>query len=223
MISLNDKIDDESIWLDRQKAAYATEGILDQESYDLLENSHADAVESHHRFGVVEYDGQEWDLAHLRPYAFRQPIKLLGQDLEVYVLVFFSCHCFTRGQDPGEYVEKQYFYYDDREKRVLCQDRYELSQLLLPKMVHELRTREIRTTGSDLGNYMTIELTTRGGSTRPYIVFFDVEKDKRRKKRVILRVQSAHVRDELTNRMKQGGKVKFPVLISAAYRGEKIR
>lgn len=204
------------------RSAMQDGGTVDQESYDLLEKSHADAVEAHHRFGVVVYDDEEWDLTHLRPYAFRQTIKVQGKDFEVYVLVFFSCHCFTRSQGAGEYVERQYLYYDEREKRVLCPDRYELSRQLLPKMVHELRTREIKTTGHPTGNYMTIELTDRMGISQPYVVFFEVEKDKKRKKRVILRVQSAHIRAEFTKRMKEGRKVNFPILIGAAYQGKKI-
>lgn len=195
---------------------------MDQESYALLDDSHADAVEAHHRFGVVKYKGEEWDLAHLRPYAFKQTIEDSGNKFEVYVLVFFSCHCFTRSLLPGERVEPQDYYHDNRERRVLCADRYHLSMDLLPKIVHELRIREIRTTGSDTGNYMTIELTQKDGSSQPYIVFFEVEKDKKRKGRVILRVQSAHIRKELTKKMKSGEKVNFPVLIKRAYKGKKI-
>ena len=193
---------------------------MDQDSYDLLDKSHSDAVEARNRFGTDFYGSEEWDLVHLRPYAFKQKITLKSAELEVYVVVIFSCHCFTRGIEHGD---KENLYFDEKERRALCPDRYQLSKDLLPQMVHELSKREIKTTGSDTGNYMTLELVSSDGISQPYIVFFEVSRDLKRKKRVILRVQSAHIRDTLSQRMKEGRKVNFQVLVRAAYEGKKIR
>jgi len=194
------------------------------EGYRLLEAHHADLVEARNRFGPVNFDGQDWDLSHLKPFAFKQEVKLTGGiKKELDVIVLFSCHCFTAAARPGDEVDPKHWYDDGHETRVLNSARYELSGRLLPKMIHDLPGREIRTTGGDQGNYMTLEIEGPDGELKPYIAFFDVERDKRRKGRVILRVQSAYVREDLGNRLKSGEKVNFHVLVRAAYEGKKIR
>lgn len=56
-----------------------------------------------------------------------------------------------------------------------------------------------------------------------YVIFFEPEKDSKRKKRVLLRVQSAYFVDALTKRQQQAGKVTFASLVKATYEGRKIR
>jgi hypothetical protein len=56
-----------------------------------------------------------------------------------------------------------------------------------------------------------------------YAVFFEVSKDHRRKKRMLLRVQSAYRLDTLSERLKKGGKVNFAQLLRATYAGRKIK
>lgn len=194
------------------------------EGYKLLEDLHNDAVEARNRFGTVAYDGTEWDLSHLKPFAFKQAVTLQGGiTKEIDVIVLFSCHCFTEASRVGDEVDATHWYDDGHETRVLNLDRYMLSKSLLPEMIQNLPIRDIRTTGGDLGNYMTLEAQGTDGEIHPYIAFFDVERDKRRKGRVILRIQSAYVKAELGNKLKSGKKVNFPVLIRAAYEGKKIR
>lgn len=54
-------------------------------------------------------------------------------------------------------------------------------------------------------------------------MFFEVKRDSRRKKRILLHVQSAYLLDTLTDRKKKAGKVRFHVLLKAAYEGRKIK
>ena len=61
------------------------------------------------------------------------------------------------------------------------------------------------------------------GKKHRYAVYFEVTKDKKRKKRLILHVQSAYVPDQVTKRQEKAGKVSFTVLLRKAYLGEKIR
>jgi hypothetical protein len=159
----------------------------------------------------------------LDPFALRMEID---PGLVVDVIVFFACHCFTHEEkvDPrrGNIPPSEYFR-DDREIRVLSPDRYELSRLFLPQLVQQLEWRQIRVEGAPHHNFFTVEGATLGCLPVHYLVFFEVKRDRRRKKRLLLRVQSAYPVDVLTQRLGAAGKVKFKTLLRAAYFGNKIR
>ena len=73
-------------------------------------------------------------------------------------------------------------------------------------------------------NFMTVETTTESGEPCLYAVFFEVEKDKARKHRLLLRVQSAYTLDQgLTKRQKEAKKVTLRSILRAVVEGRKIR
>ena len=90
-------------------------------------------------------------------------------------------------------------------------------------MIRDLPDRTIQAAGTDASNFMTLEVVDPAGQKKHYAVFFEVKKDSRRKKRILLHVQSAYLLDTLTDRKKKAGKVRFHVLLKAAYEGRKIR
>lgn len=184
---------------------------------------HVDAVDTRHRFSGVRFGLVEWDLSHLNPFAMRVEIE---EGLMVDVVVFFACHCFAHDEkdDPrrGNIPTGEYFR-DDREVRVLNPLRYQLSRQFLPQLIRELGSRQIRVDGAPYNNFFTFEGATVGGRPIHYLVFFEVTRDQRRRKRLLLRVQSAYPVDALTNRQNGAGKVKFLTLLRAAYFGRKIR
>lgn len=191
---------------------------------DDLISQHLDAVDPRHRFSGVRFGLVEWDLSHLDPFAMRVEIDA---GLHVDVVVFFACHCFAHDEkdDPrrGSIPAGEYFR-DDREVRVLNPLRYELSRQFLPQLIRELGNRQIRVEGAPYNNFFTFEgATVDGGRPVHYVVFFEVSRDQRRKKRLLLRVQSAYPVDALTNRQASAGKVKFLTVLRAAYFGKKIR
>jgi hypothetical protein len=187
---------------------------------DLID-SHLDAVGERNRFSGVRYSGLEWDLTHLNAFALKVPI---GTDLMVDVVVLFSCHCFTHAEerDPRARIPSDEFYRDAWERRVLDPERYRLSRLFLPRMIRELSTRKIRVVAARK-NFFTMEATDSEGKAVHYAVFFTVEKDKHRKKRLLLRVQSAYPVEQLDRRHTGAGKVNFAVLLRATYEGRTIR
>ena len=77
----------------------------------------------------------------------------------------------------------------------------------------------IRYAGDSSLNYFTAEVT---GSDAPgmYAVFFEVQRDKRRKRRLLLYVQSAYRLERLSNRLAKGGKVRFATLLRKTYQGQ---
>ena len=188
---------------------------------------HADVVKPHHRFANVWCRGQLWDLAHLDAFAFRYTLAVGQGGTEVDVVVLFSCHCFSRslrrdGRSPRDIPGDEIFT-DGIETRVLDEDRYAASRVYLPRLVQELGTRTIRVAASDRQNFVTFETMEGSRGSRIYAVFFEPRKDTSRRRRIILRVQSAYVLEALTRRLANAGKVGFDKLLNAVYSGGKIR
>jgi len=182
---------------------------------------HWDALEPRHRFRAVSFNGQAWDLTHLDPFALRVEIS---PGLIVDVVVFFSCHCFSHevASDQRLRIPAAELYLDGFERRVLNPERYRLSRLFFPSLIRELPTRRIRVVEARR-NFFTLEGATSDGRPTQYAAFFEVTRDAVRKKRLLLRVQTAFPMDDLGKRYAKAGKVNFNVLIKAAYEGRMIR
>ena len=190
---------------------------MDEFSNQTSAFEHADAVGPRHRFPEITFRGDTWDLRHLDAFALRIDPDL-GFDVDVVVL--FTCHCFTHSitrdvRAPSE-IPPDEMYENDVEKRVLSKERYDLSRRFLPELVKDLPRRTIRYAGDNRLNYFTAEVTG-SDATGVYAVFFEVQRDKRRKRRLLLYVQSAYRLDRLTNRLAKGGKVRFATLLRKTY------
>ena len=187
-----------------------------------LEQTLTDAAAEHvhHRFAPVNYQGVSWDLSHLDPFAFHHD-PALGVTLEIVVI--FSCHCFTHGLDKDDRspIPANELYQTANEVRVLNPERYELFRTLLVPLVNQVTQRHI-VVAAPGDNYVTFERRKPNGGVEHYSVFFNVTRSNARKKRLILRIQSAYMR-EPTARQKQAKKVRFDTLLRAAYECRKIR
>ncbi|HEX7908091.1 MAG TPA: hypothetical protein VF534_08370 [Paraburkholderia sp.] len=183
------------------------------------------AEHSAHRFQSIDYQGSVWDLSHLDTFAFKCDI---GVSCPVTVVVMFSCHCFSRGIASDKRVRAQIpnaeIFDDGREQRVLDPARYVLSKLLLRDVVMTLANRPIVVADERRPNFVTMQETNADGTTSLYAVFFEVEKDRTRRQRLILRIQSAYVLEqELTKRQRQAKRVALKTLLRATYEGRRIR
>lgn len=181
---------------------------------------HQELVESHHRFASRTVAGEVWSFAHLDALAFKVSVDMpVAQVLLLDVVVLFSSHCFTRGLQKDEQVDEAWLWVDRRERRVLDRQRYELSCLYLPRLIKELPQRLIQVADAGRPNFVTLEVPPQAGKTDQarYAVFFEVERDRRRRGRVLLRVQSAYVLPQLTRRQVQADKIKFQTLLRRAY------
>ncbi len=183
----------------------------------------APPADSHHRFPAVRYYDAEWDLSHLDSFAFKTNIGF-----EATVVVIFSCHCFSRSfhwdTRPRADIPDAEIYRNEKEERVLDPLRYALSKNLLRELIVALPSRHIIVANADSRNFMTWEIQAADGVTSVYAVFFDVEKDKHRQRRLMLRVQSAYLLDGgLTKRQQSAKRVRLKTLLKAAYEGRTIR
>ncbi|VWD28039.1 hypothetical protein BCO18175_05970 [Burkholderia contaminans] len=147
---------------------------------------------------------------------------------DVTVLVLFSCHCFTRSFKwdgrTRDAIPDDEIYDDGRETRVLCVDRYRASRQLLRGVIVGLATRRIVVADERQPNFVTMETIASDGTQRVYAVFFEVSKDRIRKRRLILRVQSAYMLDGgLNRRQREARKVALRTLLRASLEGRKIR
>lgn len=178
-----------------------------------------------HRFAAVTYGEVQWDLSHLDAFTFKAD---LGVGSDITVLVLFSCHCFSHSfrwdQRARHTIPEGEIYDDGREQRVLNPKRYALSRKYLRNIISQFPSRRITVADEKQPNFVTLENVNDDGTTSLYAVFFEVEKDRVRKRRLVLRIQSAYVLDNgLTKRQSKAGKVGFQTLLRATYTGKKIR
>lgn len=183
-------------------------------------SQHDDVVEDHHRFATMTVGDEIWHFDHLEAFAMRVSFETSpGKTMEVDMVVLFSNHCFTRGLESDEVVDETQIVMDGAEKRVLDRERYVLSRQYLPKLIWELPTRHILVADPTRSNYVTFELPATTPDSEPirYAVFFEVKKDKVRRKRMLLRVQSAYILDKPSKRLLKADKMRFQVILKRAY------
>ena len=159
-----------------------------------------------HNFAPVSFKGVTWDLSHLDSFVFRLDHADLG--LTIDVVVIFSCHCFThslpKDPRPRNQIPHDEIYKDEKEERVLDAARYQLSKQLLRTLVTGLPERRIIVANDKRSNFMTWDVHNPEGVKSIYGVFFDTERDKQRKRRILLRIQSAYILDNgLKERQRQ--------------------
>ncbi|MDH0865677.1 hypothetical protein [Mitsuaria sp. GD03876] len=179
---------------------------------------HLDAVASIHRRRRVVRNGQPWDMSHLEPFAFRVDP---GLGFDVVVVVYFSSHCFTRslnwdGRSPSSIPSSELFF-DGQDTRVLCEQRHALSLSHLPRLIRDLPRRVIRFARDLPQNFITVEPVDGEGGAAPrhYVVFFDISRDPKRKRRLLLKVQSAYLKESLEPRLIKGRRISLSTLLKA--------
>lgn len=185
-------------------------------------DDHHELVEPHHRFATLTVCEEVWEFDHLEAFAMKVPVELgpTNQATDLDVIVLFSNHCFTRGLKASEeLVDESHIVMDGSELRVLDRERYQLSRQYLPQLILELPTRHVQVANLTRPNFVTFELPSMATVEQPirYAVFFEVKRDRKRKRRVLLRVQSAYILDEPSKRLLKADKMKFQVILKRAY------
>lgn len=135
-----------------------------------------------------------------------------------------SSDSFQWDKRPRYAIPAHEVYFDGTERRILDPQRYELSRRFLPDIISNLSNRRITIANEKMPNFVTIENVDADGTASLYAIFFEVRRDKGRKCRLVLRIQSAYLLDSgLTNRQTKGGKIAFRTLLRATYLGKRIR
>jgi hypothetical protein len=186
---------------------------------------HLEAIAPNHRRRVVTRCGQPWDLSHLDPFAF---LIDPGLGFDIVVVVHFSSHCFTRSLKwDGRHVKaipSGELFNDGQDIRVLCEQRRALSLQYLPRLIHELPRRLIRFARDLPQNFITTELIESAGTPRQhYVMFFEVSRDPKRKRRLLLKVQSAYLKEALEPRLIKGRRISFSTLLKATCTRQQLK
>lgn len=164
-----------------------------------------------------------FDCSHLHPFdlEFHTSPKD-GQIQERYrVRVFFSCHCFTTLQKPGDDPRLEVTHAKSKhDPRSFNETRWELSKQL-PSIVRDFMNRKAFHTGK--GNYVIVEILGRDGVPCEYGVYFELNRNSR-EKRLHLDIQSAYLHDdESRNRSGQRRPIQFKFLIHSVQTGKKVK
>lgn len=159
----------------------------------------------------VDAAGNRFDLRHLHPalVTYRLPPTIMRPALDVTVRVTYGMHCFTRGPKPGEVFPAENIYFNNKEGRCFCPDRWTLTSDL-PHMVNSILERSCFET--DRRNHVMFSTAqTTGGEE--YAVFFALRgASPGRDWNATLLVISAHARDGFR---KRGKPKKFRELLRA--------
>ena len=180
---------------------------------------HHDAVTDDHKHLPRSFGDETWTFDHLQAFVMKILVEQTPKTIvELDVVVLFANHCFSRELKAGEVVDESIIVMDGNIQRVLDQKRYELSLKYLPQLVHDLEKRLIRIADESRPNFVTFELqpTSAGEEPLHYAMFFEVKKDRSRKRRMLLRVQSAYILDNPSKRLLEAKKMRFHIILKRA-------
>lgn len=169
----------------------------------------------------IHFEEQRYELDHLNDFHFEaiQPATQTKSEMRTEIKVTFGWHCYTRSPEQNETAQT---HRNERgEQRCFCPIRYEHSKHL-SKIIKELSERNILQTGK--GNFLTIKIVDHDGNKRDYEIYFTLRKQEK-KKPLKLYVESAYLRDELAEAIRQKSRhqpIKFAILVYKVKNDQKI-
>lgn len=179
---------------------------------------HQDVVPDDHKHPPRRYGDELWTFDHLQAFAMKVEVEQSAAPVVFDLVVLFSNHCFSREKKAGEMVDDSLAVMDGSIHRVMDKQRYELSRQYLPQLVCDLPARHIRVADPSRPNFVTLELQPAipGGEPLHYALFFEVKKDRSRKRRMLLRIQSAYILENPSKRLLNAEKMRFHVILKRA-------
>lgn len=152
------------------------------------------------KFRAKTIQGVEYVMDHLNDFTFG-----VGEHT---VMAVFSCHCFTEEYQEG--ARPDLVYSHRGEKRLFSVERHALSQQL-PSLIGSMGNRSVYHTRK--GSFFYVK-TEEG---KPYAVFFRAHKANASDYHVIINVESAYTKPNITL---YAAPVKFPTVISFTAQGK---
>lgn len=176
-------------------------------------------------WGPFVYNGVEYDLSHLHPFAFTVTVAAKdGKPEQAYrINVIFSFHCFTEGLPTEADCDPALVYRHDREVRSFCFERHKLSAVL-PDVMRGIGSRKCFHTPHQ--SFFIVQVAELDGRTCDYAIFFKVSKATKGRK-LNLFVQSAYRIEGPKNvggaPLKRGKPIKFSVIAHNVCSGKSIK
>ena len=159
----------------------------------------------------TDASGTRYELRHLKPalMIYRLPATIMRPATDVVVRVTYGLHCFTRGAKDGEAISPEQVYFRNKEGRLFCPTRWELTSDL-PRMINTILERSCFET--DRRNHVMFS-SAQTAQGEEYAVFFALRgASPDRGWNATLLVISAHPRDGFK---KHGKPKKFRELLRA--------
>jgi len=171
------------------------------------------------KWGEFTHKENTYSLKHVHPFEHEFIVPSVGgkPEIKYKIKIRFGLHCFTRGKKGTE--DPLLFYKDNRECRIFCFDRYELSKRLRI-IVTELLDRKCYHTGKS--NYFTVDLIDKDGKEVGYEVYFIVSKCTNEKGVLNLYIQSAYPRTRNISTKKKKP-IKFKIIAYNTMTGKDIK
>lgn len=193
------------------------QGKRDSMQTDAMDGHH-DAVSDDHRHSPRQVGDELWTFDHIQAFAMKVQIEQPNGLIDFDVVVLFSNHCYSREEQRDEAIDESLIVMDGSIRRVLDRQRYALSRQHLPQLVHDLPNRHIRIADASRPNFVTLEIqpATPGEAALHYAMFFEVKRDRTRKRRMLLRVQSAYLLESPSKRLLKADKMRFHVILKRA-------
>ena len=154
------------------------------------------------------HNNSEYSLEHLHPFQMEviQESKQNKPQRKYPFNVSFSLHCFSRKKLENE-EDLDLIYSDNRESRIFCYKRYELSKKL-PNIIENISKKKCLHTGHD--DFFIVEIITESGEKKNYEVYFSITKGQK-KGALNLYIQSAYIRDK-GNRRRNPKPIRFHII-----------
>gem|GEM_PF-1170333 len=151
------------------------------------------------KFKKIRIQGVDYVMDHL------EDLSLTIEECRTKVM--FSCHCFTEEYKEGRTPDLTYRH--KNEKRIFSIERHRLSEQL-PPLISTLGNTSVYHTRKESFFF------ARTMEEKPYVVFFRAYKAESKDFHVIVNVESAYPKQNMTD---FGAPVKFPTVIRCAAQG----
>jgi len=152
------------------------------------------------KFKKIRIQGVDYVMDHL------EDLSLTIEECRTKVM--FSCHCFTEEYKEGRTPDLTYRH--KNEKRIFSIERHELSKKL-PLLIPSLEKATVYHTKK--GSFFFV----RTESGKPYVIFFRAYKSNSKDCDVIVNIDSAYTKPNMTN---YGAPVKFSTVLKYIAQGK---
>ncbi|OOH85722.1 hypothetical protein BMT54_11510 [Pasteurellaceae bacterium 15-036681] len=142
-----------------------------------------------------------YDLSHLNAFhhVFSQQATDKKPEKLYHCIIEFSSHCFTKSLNKNKQESLADYpihthYITEREQRIFCPIRYNLS-LKLPTILRNLDKQKCFFTSAD-DKFLTVSIQNSNGEIVDYEIYFSLKRATRKNSDVHIFINSAYVRSE---------------------------
>lgn len=152
---------------------------------------------------ILNINGQIFELKHLFPTDINLTLRedKTNPELDIKLTIFYSNHCYTEGIKDNDVKPEKILKDHNGNERKFCVRRYNMS-LRLPDLILVVHTKKCLFTNRQ--NWLIVEDTDETGQRVKYHIYFSLKKHRKNKNGLIMRIESAFIKDRGANTPKRG-------------------